>query len=122
MTVGYIAQTIPAKVVRESGTTLFHVAMRETGDPLQWVAIAQLNGLVDPWIDGQADILIPPVLPSGTLTGILDFSDVALARPALIAPLPSAGTAGTLPTGGGSPAAPSLDFSIPDDSQYLPLI
>ena len=71
MTTGYIAATIPAKVVRASGTTLFQIAMIETGDPLQWVSIAKLNGIMDPWITGQADILIPPVLPSETQTGIL---------------------------------------------------
>jgi len=71
MSVGFIAATIPAKVVRVSGTTLFHVAMLQTGDPLQWVAIAELNGLTDPWIVGQQTILIPPVLPSGVQTGIL---------------------------------------------------
>jgi hypothetical protein len=70
-TVGYIAATVPAKIVRASGTTLFNIAMRETGDPLQWVAIAQLNGLVDPWITALEEILIPPVLPSGPQTGIL---------------------------------------------------
>lgn len=71
MSVGYIAATIPAKKVRVSYTTLFQVAMMETGDPLQWVAIAELNGLTDPWIVGQVVLLIPPVLPSGTQTGIL---------------------------------------------------
>ena len=70
-TVGYIAATVPAKIVRASGTTLFNIAMRETGDPLQWVAIAQLNGLIDPWITAMEEILIPPVLPSGPQTGIL---------------------------------------------------
>jgi hypothetical protein len=71
MTVGFIASTIPAKIVRASGTTLFHIAMRETGDPLQWVALAELNGLTDPWLFGLAKILIPPVQPSGAQTGIL---------------------------------------------------
>jgi hypothetical protein len=71
MTVGYIASTIPAKVIRVSDTTLFEIAMREFGDPLQWVAIADLNNLIDPWIVGLQEILIPPVLPSGTPTGIL---------------------------------------------------
>lgn len=69
--VGYIASTIPAKIVRTSGTTLFHIAAMQTGDPLQWVAIASLNSLVDPWINGQVNILIPPVLPTGPQTGIL---------------------------------------------------
>ena len=70
-TVGFIAATVPAKIVRVSDTTLFQVAMMETGDPMQWVAIAELNGLTDPWITAQVDILIPPVLPSGIQTGIL---------------------------------------------------
>jgi hypothetical protein len=70
-TVGYIAATVPAAVVRVSNTTLFQIAMMQTGDPLQWVAIAQLNGLTDPWITPMEDILIPPVLPSGPQTGIL---------------------------------------------------
>ncbi|WP_024516858.1 hypothetical protein [Bradyrhizobium sp. Tv2a-2] len=68
----FIAATIPAKVLRGvSGTNLFIIAMRQTGDPLQWVAIAELNGLTDPWINGPMDILIPPVFPTGTQTGIL---------------------------------------------------
>ena len=70
-TVGYIASTIPAKVVRASGTTLFYIAMLQFGDALQWAPIAQLNGLIDPWITAQEDILIPPVLPNTTPTGIL---------------------------------------------------
>ncbi len=69
--VGYIAATIPAEVVRASGTTLFHIAMQQFGDPLQWTAIADLNDMVDPWVTKQADILIPPVLPAGTPSGIL---------------------------------------------------
>jgi hypothetical protein len=71
MTVGFIASTIPAKIVHTSDTTLFHIAMLETGNALMWVPIANLNGLVDPWITAPADILIPPVLPSAEPTGIL---------------------------------------------------
>jgi hypothetical protein len=70
-TVGYIASTIPAQTVHASGTTLFHIAMMQTGDPLQYVAIAELNDLIDPWIDAQEDILIPPVFPTGPQTGIM---------------------------------------------------
>lgn len=70
--VGFIASTIPAKIVRTSAhDTLFHIAMIQTGDALQWVSIAQLNGLIDPWIQGQAAILIPPVFPTGAQNGIL---------------------------------------------------
>ena len=71
MTVGFIGATIPAKVIRVSDSNLFQIAMMQTGDPLQWVAIAELNGLTDPWIVGQQTLLIPPVLPSGAQTGIL---------------------------------------------------
>lgn len=63
--VGYIAATVPAKIDRVSGTTLFHVAMIEFNDALQWATLAQLNLLADPWIhNGQQNILIPPVLPA----------------------------------------------------------
>lgn len=67
----YIASTIPAQSIQASGTNLFQIAMLQTGDPLQWVAIAELNDLIDPWIFVATQILIPPVLPTGTQTGIL---------------------------------------------------
>lgn len=67
----FIAATIPAKTDRVSDTTLFHLAMIENGDPLQWVAIAELNGITDPWVIAQTDVLIPPVFPTGKQTGIL---------------------------------------------------
>jgi hypothetical protein len=67
----YIAATVPAAIDRVSNTTLFHVAMLNNGDPLQWVAIAELNNLTDPWIFGNQEVLIPPVFPTGTQTGIL---------------------------------------------------
>lgn len=70
-TVGYIASTIPARIISASGTTLFHVAMIQTGDPLQWVVIAELNNITDPWVIAQANLSIPPVLPTGPQTGIL---------------------------------------------------
>lgn len=72
MTVGYIAATIPAQVLRaQSGVTLFHIAMQQTGDALQWVAIAELNNIIDPWLNSPTDILIPPVFPPEPQTGII---------------------------------------------------
>lgn len=71
MTTPFVAATIPAKTVRVSGTTLFHVAMLQNGDPLQWVAIATLNGVIDPWINAETAVEIPPVFPSGTQSGEL---------------------------------------------------
>lgn len=73
--VGYIAATIPAKVIHTSAhNTLFHIAMLQTGDPLQWVAISQLNNVIDPWIQGNIDILIPPVFPSKPLLILPEIS------------------------------------------------
>ncbi len=70
--ISYIASTIPAKTVRTSAhSTLFHIAMLQTGDPLQWVSIAFMNNIIDPWIATTANILIPPVFPTGAQTGIL---------------------------------------------------
>jgi hypothetical protein len=69
--VEYIAATIPAKTVRVSNTTLFHIAMLQFGDPLQWVPVAELNDLLDPWVIAESAIEIPPVLPTSTPTGIL---------------------------------------------------
>ena len=67
----YIAATVPATILRVSSTTLFHLAMKEFGDALWWTSIADLNGLTDPWITGQAQIAIPPLGPQGSPTGIL---------------------------------------------------
>jgi hypothetical protein len=70
---GYVAATIPASIDRENYTTLFHVAMLHWNDPLQWVAVARLNNLLDPWLFAPIELLIPPVLPQGPIppTGIL---------------------------------------------------
>ena len=70
MATEFIASTIPAKTIRVSGTTLFHVAAHQFGDPLQWWPIARLNGLIDPWVFAQANIEIPPTLPSVPPTGL----------------------------------------------------
>jgi hypothetical protein len=68
--VEFIAETVPAQIVNVSFTTLFDVAVQQFGDPLQWVIMASLNNLVDPWISSAA-IIVPPVLPTGTPSGIL---------------------------------------------------
>jgi hypothetical protein len=102
---GYIGGTIPAKVVRVSGTTLFQIAMMETGDPLQLVAIAEMNGLTDPWITAQQDLLIPPIFPTGTQTGILQPAAtpydptlaVAPTSAAVVAPAPPSGQSEPIP-------------------------
>ncbi len=40
--------------------TLFHVAARELGDPLQAATIAYASGLRDPWLTGLVTLTIPP--------------------------------------------------------------
>jgi hypothetical protein len=62
---------VPAQILRVSDTTLFQIAMQKFGNALQWVPVAELNDLIDPWIVAQEEILIPPVLPTSTPTGIL---------------------------------------------------
>ena len=63
MTIPLLPQAFPAKVVRVSGTTLFHVAARELGDATQWNRIARLNGLTDPWVYAEQQLAIPQALP-----------------------------------------------------------
>ena len=65
----FVGQAFPAKIVRVSGTTLFHVAARELGDASQWDRIARLNGIVDPWIGPLTDLKIPQ--PGKSTGGIL---------------------------------------------------
>lgn len=55
----FVGQAFPAKIVRVSGTTLFHVAARELGDAQEWERIAILNDLVDPFIDAEVELKIP---------------------------------------------------------------
>lgn len=67
----FVAATVPAKTDRVSNTTLFHMAMIHFGDALFWTNIARINHLIDPWVFGRQDILIPPVQPQTPPTGIL---------------------------------------------------
>ena len=72
LSTGYIAAAVPAQIVRVSNTTLFHLAQQYLGDAMRWPAIAQLNGMTDPWITAYAEIKIPPSIDQTvTPTGIL---------------------------------------------------
>lgn len=93
------AQTLMA------GQDLYAVAASVYGDAAEWVTIAAVNGLSDPEIDGIQMILVPPT-PSkadGVLAEILD------AAPGVVTVvLPTPNNEG------------ELDFSNPDNSEYLP--
>jgi hypothetical protein len=41
------------------GGTLFDVACRYLGDAAQWDAIASLNNINDPWLNGIVTLVIP---------------------------------------------------------------
>lgn len=42
-----------------TGGNLFQIAAVTLGDALQWVNIAQVNAIADPFIDGQTNLIIP---------------------------------------------------------------
>ena len=53
------------------GDTLFAVAARELGSALQWTRIAKLNGLDDPWLQGDIDLRLPPIDRQSPADGVL---------------------------------------------------
>lgn len=46
------------------GGNLFQVAADQLGDPLQWINLAQENGLADPFLEGAVVLQIPAADPS----------------------------------------------------------
>lgn len=42
-----------------AGGDLFRIAMEQFGDATQWIRIAQMNNIADPWIDGVRTLRIP---------------------------------------------------------------
>ena len=47
------------KTVTLAGGNMFQLAATELGDATQWIRIAQLNNLVDPWLIGTTTLRIP---------------------------------------------------------------
>lgn len=71
MRTAFIAQALPAKIIRVSGTNLFRIAAIELGDATQWYRIAGLNGMTDPWITGVIELKIPgPGTSNGGILGV----------------------------------------------------
>ena len=68
----FLASAPATRIARVSNTTLFALAARYYGNALYWSVIAAANGLSDPWVTGQANILVPNLAPSsGAPTGLL---------------------------------------------------
>jgi hypothetical protein len=49
------------QTVQVTGSTLFRVAATYLNDATQWIRIAQLNGISDPWLQGVVTLNIPDV-------------------------------------------------------------
>lgn len=54
------AVTTSANTVPFAGGNLFALAEEEYGDALSWTAIANANGLTDPFVQGPVTLVIPP--------------------------------------------------------------
>ena len=52
------------QVVVVTGGTLFAVALEYLGDATQWVRIASLNAINDPWLSGLQTLKLPDVDPT----------------------------------------------------------
>lgn len=49
------------KSITVTNETLFAVAAEYLSDATQWVRIAALNNIVDPWLSGLQTILVPEI-------------------------------------------------------------
>jgi nucleoid-associated protein YgaU len=47
------------QVIVVSGGNLFQIAAQYLLDATQWIRIAQLNGISDPWLDGLQSLTLP---------------------------------------------------------------
>jgi hypothetical protein len=47
------------KVISVIGGNLFHIAAQHLGSALQWINIAQANGITDPELRGALELKIP---------------------------------------------------------------
>lgn len=47
-----------------AGGNLFRLAMEYLGDATQWIRIAQLNDIADPWLDGVRVLRLPATDPN----------------------------------------------------------
>ena len=47
------------QTITVAGGNLFRIAASTLNDATQWIRIAQLNGLSDPWLTGPVTLRIP---------------------------------------------------------------
>jgi nucleoid-associated protein YgaU len=47
------------QVIMVTGGNLFQIAAQYLGDATQWVRIAQLNHITDPWLSGLVTLTLP---------------------------------------------------------------
>jgi hypothetical protein len=47
------------RTVQSAGGNLFRIAATYLGDATQWIRFAQLNGIVDPWLQGVVTLQVP---------------------------------------------------------------
>jgi nucleoid-associated protein YgaU len=52
------------QTIMVTGGNLFQLAAQYLGDATQWVRIAQLNGIRDPWLSGLVVLNLPDVDPA----------------------------------------------------------
>jgi len=49
------------QIIMVTGGNLFQIAGQYLGDATQWVRIAQLNDITDPWLSGLVTLLLPDI-------------------------------------------------------------
>ena len=52
------------KTITVGGGDLFQIALQELNDATQWNRIAELNGLIDPFLTGIVTLQIPKTDPN----------------------------------------------------------
>lgn len=68
---GFVAAAAPTQIARVTQTTLYHLAAKYYGNALYWNQIAVANGMIDPYIFGSAEIIIPKLVRTASPDGIL---------------------------------------------------
>ena len=52
------------QVIMVTGGNLFQIAAQYLGDATQWVRIAHVNSIRDPWLSGLMTLTVPDMDPS----------------------------------------------------------